>query len=120
MPLSFAVAGGWGLLIYGCFAGAERPGRDPGGGRHGGVTRGPPDLHLPRQRPDAAGLAPGGTHDALTGLLNRRALTRDLARSGLRATHERPLVLVIFDLDGFKLYNDTFGHPAGDALLTGA
>ena len=34
-----------------------------------------------------------------------------------RAHDQKPVVLVIFDLDGFKLYNDTFGHPAGDALL---
>jgi two-component system, cell cycle response regulator len=55
--------------------------------------------------------------DALTGLGNRRALARVLERELPRATTERPLVLVLFDLDGFKHYNDTFGHPAGDALL---
>jgi diguanylate cyclase (GGDEF)-like protein len=49
--------------------------------------------------------------DALTGLGNRRALLRDLERS------ERPAALALFDLDGFKNYNDLFGHPAGDALL---
>jgi two-component system cell cycle response regulator len=55
--------------------------------------------------------------DALTGLGNRRALARVLERELPRATAAEPLVLVLFDLDGFKHYNDTFGHPAGDALL---
>jgi two-component system, cell cycle response regulator len=50
--------------------------------------------------------------DALTGLGNRRALMDDLERS-MRGED----TLVLFDLDGFKRYNDTFGHPAGDGLL---
>jgi diguanylate cyclase (GGDEF)-like protein len=56
--------------------------------------------------------------DALTGLGNRRALSRRLSWEIAHAVeHGETLVLVLFDLDGFKHYNDTFGHPAGDALL---
>lgn len=55
--------------------------------------------------------------DPLTGLRNRRALTCALAERLPDARPSRPLVLALFDLDGFKAYNDTFGHPAGDALL---
>ena len=50
--------------------------------------------------------------DALTGLGNRRKLLDDLARADAP-----PRVLALFDLNGFKRYNDLFGHPAGDALL---
>ena len=56
--------------------------------------------------------------DALTGLGNRRSLTDALQRAIARegpATEE--LLIAIYDLDGFKQYNDSFGHPAGDALL---
>jgi two-component system cell cycle response regulator len=53
--------------------------------------------------------------DGLTGLRNRRALIADLHRACAR--ERGPMVLALFDLDGFKLYNDAFGHPAGDALL---
>jgi two-component system, cell cycle response regulator len=55
--------------------------------------------------------------DALTGLGNRRAVMTDLgdALDGIR--RKDPRALVLFDLDGFKHYNDSFGHPAGDALL---
>jgi diguanylate cyclase (GGDEF)-like protein len=56
--------------------------------------------------------------DALTGLRNRRALVSDLGDEISRAAGDRPLLLALFDLDGFKQYNDTFGHPAGDTLLT--
>jgi diguanylate cyclase (GGDEF)-like protein/PAS domain S-box-containing protein len=57
-------------------------------------------------------------HDPLTGLGNRRSLLADLEQRITEATNARPLLLALFDLDGFKTYNDTFGHPAGDALLT--
>jgi diguanylate cyclase (GGDEF)-like protein len=53
--------------------------------------------------------------DALTGLGNRRKLMRDVEESVQREGTTTGLAL--FDLDGFKLYNDTFGHPAGDSLL---
>jgi len=52
--------------------------------------------------------------DKLTGLPNRRALLRHLDRA---LAEQRPHTLAFFDLDGFKGYNDAFGHAAGDALL---
>jgi diguanylate cyclase (GGDEF)-like protein len=55
--------------------------------------------------------------DPLTGLPNRRSLMTELIGDLPAATTEHPLGLVLFDLDGFKEYNDTFGHPAGDDLL---
>jgi diguanylate cyclase (GGDEF)-like protein len=54
--------------------------------------------------------------DPLTGLGNRRAFAAALT-DRLDDDDPEPLVLVLFDLDGFKSYNDTFGHAAGDALL---
>jgi diguanylate cyclase (GGDEF)-like protein len=54
--------------------------------------------------------------DALTGLSNRRALMNELTRR-LTLEPEQPFGLALFDLDGFKAYNDAFGHIAGDDLL---
>jgi two-component system cell cycle response regulator len=56
--------------------------------------------------------------DALTGMANRRSLKRDLDRTLDRVDAGQRFVFAMFDLNGFKRYNDTFGHPAGDALLT--
>lgn len=56
-------------------------------------------------------------HDALTGLPNRRALIAELDAQFARVGGDGELMLALFDLDGFKEYNDMFGHPAGDALL---
>jgi diguanylate cyclase (GGDEF)-like protein len=50
--------------------------------------------------------------DDLTGLGNRRAVMELLAGS-----EDRPLALLLIDLNGFKAVNDTFGHPEGDRLL---
>ena len=60
-------------------------------------------------------------HDALTGLLNRRALARELDR--LQSTAERyghDGALLLVDLDHFKNVNDTLGHKAGDEVIVGA
>ena len=60
------------------------------------------------------------TTDGLTGLANRRHLDETLARAVANADRGgRPLSVLLLDVDHFKSYNDTFGHPAGDRVLKG-
>ena len=58
--------------------------------------------------------------DQLTGLYNRRSGEHRLAEEISRAVrHQRPLTLLLIDLDGLKLINDKMGHAAGDLVLKG-
>jgi two-component system cell cycle response regulator len=58
------------------------------------------------------------TADGLTGLLNHRAFQQVLHDEFARAErHDRPLSLVMFDVDDFKPVNDLHGHSAGDLVL---
>ncbi len=57
-------------------------------------------------------------HDSLTGLFNRRYMEETLRREIPRAVRgQRPLAVVMADIDHFKRFNDTYGHEAGDAIL---
>jgi diguanylate cyclase len=59
--------------------------------------------------------------DPLTGAANRRTWDHELSRACQYARdHVRPLSVAIIDIDHFKAFNDTFGHQAGDELLTHA
>lgn len=55
--------------------------------------------------------------DALTKLGNQGRMQVDLPIRVAQASESEPISLLLFDLNGFKHYNDTFGHPAGDELL---
>lgn len=54
--------------------------------------------------------------DALTGLLNRRAVMQELEQ---RCAAQEPFCVLMLDVDHFKSINDRFGHDAGDAALVG-
>lgn len=56
--------------------------------------------------------------DALTGLYNRRHMQRALAQEAAHAQqYQRPLSILLIDIDHFKRINDTYGHPFGDKVL---
>lgn len=58
------------------------------------------------------------THDALTGVFNRRKFFEEAAKEIDRASrYQQPLSVILFDLDHFKRVNDNFGHPEGDRVL---
>lgn len=57
-------------------------------------------------------------HDGLTGIANRRHFDEYLAQQWKQSLrNQTPLAFILCDIDSFKLYNDHYGHPAGDACL---
>lgn len=63
-------------------------------------------------------LAQLAAEDSLTGVGNRRSFEQSLVRAWAEARRrQEPLALVMADVDHFKTYNDSHGHPAGDACL---
>lgn len=69
------------------------------------------EAHAQRER-----LVWTANHDALTGLMNRRAFEATLGEATARSAHQ-PFCALFIDLDRFKQVNDSAGHAAGDAVL---
>jgi len=82
--------------------------------RYQGVANDVTERHLATQAAEQMALT-----DPLTGLGNRRGLTRRLEQAvlGLEANPAQRPVLIMLDLDRFKQANDTFGHAMGDRIL---
>lgn len=59
-----------------------------------------------------------GSHDALTGLFNRTFYESELTR--LATSRRYPVSIIVIDLDGLKLTNDSYGHAAGDKMISKA
>jgi diguanylate cyclase (GGDEF)-like protein len=73
---------------------------------------------ITQQRASEARIAYLAHHDPLTGLLNRASLLEKIEECLAHAyRQDAPFALLLLDLDRFKQVNDSYGHPAGDALL---
>jgi diguanylate cyclase (GGDEF)-like protein len=70
-----------------------------------------------RHRENEERLAFMAGHDSLTGLANRRAFSDSLERAVRRAERGVPSVLMLFDVDRLKAFNDLWGHASGDQAL---
>lgn len=75
-------------------------------------------LDITERKREENRLASAATHDALTGLANRRYFSSELEHE-IRAARESgaPLSVCICDVDKFKLVNDSYGHAAGDEVI---
>jgi two-component system, cell cycle response regulator len=75
-------------------------------------------LVTPDEGAALAAVYDASTRDGLTGLCNRRHLDERLAAEvAFARRHGAPLAIAMADVDHFKRVNDTYGHPAGDAVL---
>lgn len=100
-----------------------RPVRDPATGAVIGILNVVRDIARRKQaelelKTANAALEALSLTDALTHVANRRKFDQCLASEWRRCTREnRPLSLLLLDVDWFKSYNDTYGHPRGDGCL---